>query len=169
METYSKKSAWISVVVILSLIVSDSKLSPRAKFFHALFLIHIFLIFSTVPPMHMYSIGSAYRIVCFELKSSAVWPAQVSPWHRCSHYGCRFHTLRCCQLSPAFHTTCNMCSLLKRLTTLSKTAWATKYHMSPPLPRNLLKKKNKKNPIFILFLEFLWDLENSHIVLPALL
>lgn len=138
--------------------------SPRAKFFHALFLIHIFLIFSTVPPMHMCSIGAAYQIVCFELKSSAVGPVQVSPWHWCSQHGCRFRTLHCCQLSPAFHTTCNMCSLLKRLTTLSKTARATKYHMSPRC-QEIYKKKI---PIFILFLEFLWNLENSHIVLPAL-
>lgn len=47
----------------------------------------------------------------------------LSPWQQISH------CLRC-QLSTAFHTTCNICSLLTRVTTLSKTAWATKYHIS---------------------------------------
>ena len=31
--------------------------------------------------------------VCVELRSSAVWPTQVSPWHQRSHPGSRFHTL----------------------------------------------------------------------------
>lgn len=66
--------------------------------------------------------------VCACAGSSAVQHTQVSPWHPLSYWHQIQHT--CCQLSTAFHTTCNIRSFLTRLTTVSKTVWATKYHIS---------------------------------------
>lgn len=47
----------------------------------------------------------------------------LSPWQQIPHS-------LSCQLSAAFHTTCNICSLLTSVTTVSKNAQATKYHIS---------------------------------------
>lgn len=47
----------------------------------------------------------------------------VSPWQQIPHS-------LSCQLSTAFHTTCNICSLLTSATTVSKNVQATKYHIS---------------------------------------
>lgn len=54
-----------------------------------------------------------------------------------------------CQLSAAFHTTCNICLLLTRVTTVSKAAWAAKYQIS------LDRRENTENSTSIFYVVFL--------------
>lgn len=98
------------------------KLFAPASVGFALFVSHSYL--KVFPSPECVQMFPTSQTLCVQLKRSAVRPSQVSPWHLCSQPRSRFHTL----FLPTLCTTCNICSPLTRVTTVSKAEWATKYH-----------------------------------------
>lgn len=86
------------------------------------FIFSIFFFHHCAVCAHVLRVCRAEELSCMVHSGFTLAPA-LSLWQQIPH------TLRC-QLSTAFHTTCNICSLLTRVTTVSKSAWATKYHIS---------------------------------------
>lgn len=103
----------------------DQMFSFSTYFHYRLFLFHNFVLF-----LHFYLTSLLHQsfsvVLRSKLRSSAVMPAEVSPW-RSGLTLAADSTRSSCQLSAlsVFHSTCNICSLLTRLTTVFRSAWIT--------------------------------------------